>query len=52
MSKEYLPITTERKQVWLKAWCSMATNNIESIEVCTKAANECLKAFDERFNKE
>lgn len=43
---------TERKNVWLQAWCSMATNNdIASFEVCTKAADACLEAYDERFNQ-
>lgn len=44
-------IQSERKKVWLNAWCSMATNNdIASFEVCTKAADQCLKDFEERFN--
>lgn len=50
--KKEILIQQERKKVWLNAWYSMATNNdIESIEVCTKAADECLKAFDERFGQ-
>ena len=42
----------ERKEVWLQAWCAMATNNdIDSIDVCTKAADSCLAAYDERFSE-
>lgn len=41
-----------RKQVWLTAWCAVATaDNCSDIDAPQRWADQCLKAFDERFGK-
>lgn len=41
---------TERKRVWLEAWCSVASCwNMVEIETCATWADHCLEAFDKRF---
>lgn len=42
----------ERKDCWVKAWCSVASAfNCKEPKDATKWANEALKAFDEKFNQ-
>jgi hypothetical protein len=53
----------QRREFWAKAWCSVASawNSHdrrsghwpagEDTETCTRWADRCLKAFDERFTK-
>lgn len=41
----------EQKEVWLRAWCSVASSPGGSIDLCNKWADRCLLAFNERFNE-
>lgn len=38
-----------RDEVWLRAWCANASAPTASVEGSTRFADECLKAFEERF---
>ena len=41
---------TKRDEVWLKAWCAVASAwNSENSSVCDSWADKCLKAYDDRF---
>jgi hypothetical protein len=39
----------ERRDVWLKAWTAVANTMNGKQDDCTRFADACLKAFDERF---
>lgn len=42
---------TKREFVWLQAWSSVANAiNCTDSSLATKWADDCLKAFDERFD--
>jgi len=41
---------TDREKAWLAAWCAVVTNRHP--DYAAKFADQCLKEFDERFNKD